>query len=198
MTLKCRSLALHIAISLGLPGLMAASLHAEPPVRSTDVPVRVRLSRDLQRVAADMMQRSPTFRAQLERLARTEGLIVTAEFDPTIGHRSFRARSVIHRLRTGETVAVIGIASHGNPVEWLAHEFEHVLELVEGVDLPALARRSGAVWRTGDGDMFETERAIRAGQRVLGEMRGKRARQTFLSNRGVPEDEIVGASDLAP
>ncbi len=198
MTLTCKRIALHAAVSITLLGFMAASLHAERPVRSTDVPLRVTLSGDLQRVAAKMMARSPTFRAQLERLGRTEGLRVTAELDPTIGHRSFRARSVIHRLRTGETVAFVSIASHGSPVEWLAHELEHVLEQVEGIDLRSLARRSGSVWRSGDGDMFETERAIRAGQRVLVEMRGKGGRQTFLSNHGVPEDEIVGAPDLAP
>jgi hypothetical protein len=56
-----------------------------------------------------------------------------------------------------------------SPEEWIGHEFEHVLEQVERVPLVELAARTGRVWRTAD-DMFESERAIRAGRRVLEEM----------------------------
>ena len=105
---------------------------------------------------------------------------------------------MIHRLRTGELLAFVAIEPTGSPVEWLAHEFEHVLEQVEGHHLPSLARRTAAIWRSGNGEMFETDRAIRAGRRVVEETRAKRSPQTFLSKKGVPEDEIVGAVGGAP
>lgn len=198
MTTTCRSVVLHVAFAvLGLAALTQA-LAAETPLRSPEVKVRVQLSTDLQTVAARMIQRSATFRSQLDRLEGTHGLVVTAHLDPAIAERSYRARSVIHRLRTGEMVAVVSIAPHGSPIEWLAHEFEHVLEQVEGLHLPSLVGRSGAIWRTGGGEMYETDRAIRVGRRVLGEMRGRRSDQTFLSNQAYRQDEIVGPVRHAP
>jgi hypothetical protein len=196
MTTTCRSLVLNLAAAvLGLTG-SPQTLDAEP--LPAGVPVRVQLSTDLQRVAARMIERSATFRSQLERLGSACGLAVTAHLDPAIEHRSYRARSVIHRLRTGELVAVVAIGAHGSPVEWLAHEFEHILEQVEGLHLPSLAGRTNGVWRSGSGEMFETARAIRIGRRVAGEMSAARGRQTFLSNQAYRQDEIVGPLSLAP
>jgi len=198
MTTTCRYVVQNAAaVFFGLAGLTQA-LDAETPLRPTGIPVRVQLSRDLQRVAAKMIERSPTFRSQLDRLEGADGLVVTARFDPTIEQRSYRAHSVIHRLRTGEMQAIVSIDPRGSAVEWLAHEFEHILEQVEGLHLPSLARRTTAIWRTGSGEMFETDRAIRAGRRVVGEMRGKRGTQTFLSNQAHRQDEIVGSVSAAP
>ena len=50
----------------------------------------------------------------------------------------------------------------------LAHEFEHLIEQLDGVDLRALAKE-GEARRLPDG-AFETERAIAAGQQVAGEV----------------------------
>ena len=136
--------------------------------------MRVQLSSDLQRHAGQMIERSPTFRLQLERLGSTDGLRVTVQLDPAIDQRSFRARSVIDRLRNGEMVATVAIGPRGSPVEWIAHEFEHILEQLDGVHLPSLAGRINGIWRSGTGEMFETERAIRVGRLVVAEMRGGR------------------------
>ena len=115
MTTTCRDVIQHVAAVLfGLAGLTQA-LDAETLLRPTGVPVRVQLSRDLQRVAAKMIARSPTFRSQLDRLESADGLIVTAHVDLTIEQRSYRARSVIRRLRTGEMVAVVASARGAAP-----------------------------------------------------------------------------------
>jgi hypothetical protein len=51
----------------------------------------------------------------------------------------------------------------------LAHELEHVLEQIDGVDLAGEERRGNRrVWRTA-GRAFETARAIDAADRVLRE-----------------------------
>ena len=55
--------------------------------------------------------------------------------------------------------------------ELLAHEFEHVLEQIEGVDLAALAASSGAA-RQVEAGVFESERARAAGRAVAGELYG--------------------------
>lgn len=121
-----------------------------------------------------MIKRSPTFRSQLDRLEKADGLSVRVHIDLAIDQRSFRARSVILRCRNGEMIATVAIGPGGSPVEWIAHEFEHILEQLEGLHLPSLAGTSG-IWRSGNGEMFETERAIRAGRLVLHEMRAQRA-----------------------
>jgi hypothetical protein len=198
MTTTCRYVVQNVAaVLIGVSGLTQA-LDAETPLRPARTPVRVQLSEDLRRVAAATVERSPTFRSQLDRLGRAAGLVVTARFDPTIDQRSYRARTVIHRLRTGELLATVSIDPRGRVVEWLAHEFEHILEQVEGLHLPSLARRTTAIWRTGNGEMFETDRAIRAGRRVVEETRANRSTQTFLSKKGDSEDEIVGSISGAP
>ena len=52
--------------------------------------------------------------------------------------------------------------------ELIAHELEHILEQLDGVDLQAQAG-NGVVWKAGDG-VFETRRAIEAGRRVAREV----------------------------
>ena len=57
--------------------------------------------------------------------------------------------------------------------ELLPHELEHVLEQVEGIDLPALAkRRASGVQEVGRG-VYETERARGAGLMALREVYGE-------------------------
>ena len=54
--------------------------------------------------------------------------------------------------------------------ELIAHEFEHVLEYVEGLDHRDASRRDrGQVWMVAD-NRFETARAIDAGRRVAAEV----------------------------
>jgi hypothetical protein len=171
MTTTCRRVLPNLtALLLGLLCL-TRGLGAESPLRPTGLPVRVQWAGDLQRHASRMVQRSPTFRSQLERLRNADGLAVTVRLDLAIDQRSYRARSVIRRLRNGEMVATVAIGSQGSPVEWIAHEFEHILEQLDGLHLPSLAGRISGIWRSGSGEMFETDRAIRVGRVVVGEMR---------------------------
>ena len=68
----------------------------------------------------------------------------------------------------GALAAEIEIRSVPDLTELLAHEFEHLIEQLDGVDLPALARQ-GEARRLSDG-AFETDRAIAAGHQVAGEV----------------------------
>jgi hypothetical protein len=61
-------------------------------------------------------------------------------------------------------------------VELIAHEIEHVLEQLDGVDLKAQVG-SGNVWKREDGG-FETRRATEAGRRVPREMRERSKAKT--------------------
>ena len=55
-----------------------------------------------------------------------------------------------------------------NTAEFIAHEVEHILEQLDGVDLHAQAG-NGVVWKR-SGGRFETERAIETGRRVAREI----------------------------
>jgi hypothetical protein len=117
-----------------------------------------------------MLVRSATFRRQCRRVADTRLLYVRIKYGSTLVDRSFRARTVVERYRSGVTIAHIEIRPLGPPEEWIAHEFEHVLEQIEGVRLAQLAGRTAGVWRSAP-DMFETDRAMRAGRVVADEIR---------------------------
>ena len=93
--------------------------------------------------------------------------------------RSFRARSHIQRARSGVILALVELTPFGGVEEWIGHEFEHVLEQLDGLRLEEMADGRGNVWRSSD-NMFETERAIRAGRAVAGEVRRSRDRQDKL------------------
>ncbi len=138
-------------------------------------PDRIRISKELIPHLEAMLEMSPTFRQQYERVMATPKLILTARVDPTFPNRTFRARSSMRRYDSGLLMVLIDIGPGLSPVEWIAHEFEHVLEQLEGVPLIELAehRRQGAFFS--GGGMVETARAMRAGRVVVGEMRSGRA-----------------------
>jgi hypothetical protein len=115
------------------------------------------------------LSRSPTFREQCRRVAETRRLYVRVRINGMPVDHRFRARTRILRFHSGVIIAEVELRTPWSPEEWIGHEFEHVLEQVERVPLVELAARTGRVWRTAD-DMFESERAIRAGRRVLEEM----------------------------
>ncbi|HEV8144527.1 MAG TPA: hypothetical protein VGQ77_16830 [Methylomirabilota bacterium] len=58
----------------------------------------------------------------------------------------------------------IRLAPFDEAVELIAHELEHVIEQLDGIDLEVHAR-AGTAWKKEDGS-FETRRAIEVGRRV--------------------------------
>lgn len=139
-------------------------------LESPDLPATIQVPDDLRIAVVRMLKQSETFRRQCRRLADATWLRVLVRRNMNILERSYRARSLIRRARSGMVLVLVEISPAGNPVEWIAHEFEHALEQLEGVPLSDLAGRSRLVWHSSEG-MFETERAIRAGRTVVAEMR---------------------------
>lgn len=83
------------------------------------------------------------------------------------------------RYEYGFIDAAVRLRLVGQAAELVAHEFEHVLEYVEGLNYRAAAQhQSGQVWMVSGGH-FETTRAIAAGRRVATEM--ARSRSARLS-----------------
>ena len=132
-------------------------------------PDNVLVPEGLRGAVAAMLRASPTFRRQCARLGRAAGLrvVVTRALIPGWAG----ARTQIVHMAGGRVVADVLLGYSGDHVTLLAHEFEHVLEQLDGVDLAAMAARSGTgVRQVSHAAGFETERAIAVGQQVAGEV----------------------------
>ena len=130
-----------------------------------------------------LLQRSATFRRQCERLAAVGVLRVTIDMTRALA-ASARAETVINRHEAGALRAAITLRPTDDYIELIAHEFEHILEQVEGVNLRAevLAHRA---WLTEDG-AYETRRASEAGLRVRRESDDSAAEPVQADRRKPP------------
>jgi hypothetical protein len=158
--------------------LLLASLR--PATAQDTPPGAVRMPPELEGVFRQILDRSPTFRAQYEHLAAARGVrvdVVLVSWLPGDRH----AQTVMRPAAPAgfdAWVEISGPRRLDEYAELLAHEFEHVREQLEGVDLGTLCRQHLAgVSRLADGS-YETERAIRA---------GRQASRELLSARPGPE-----------
>ena len=154
--------------------VMAGSLHIAPPLRG---------------VVVDLCRRSPTFRRQVARLTDADGLTVTVHrlVLPPPSTALWRAQTLITRVgglvRSADVQVPAGDARL--MAELIAHEFEHILEQLDGVDLKRWVGRSG-VRRVGadrEGSPIETERAQQVGRLVAGEYAAAAAEITAFKVR---------------
>lgn len=116
-----------------------------------------------------MLSRSPTFRRQYARLARAPVVSVVLRADMPAGRRVDALTQISSRALGVE--AVVHVMPSTRTVELIAHELEHIIEQLDGVNLRAKSRlRSSGVRVTADQDTFETTRAVLTGQRVAREV----------------------------
>ena len=115
-----------------------------------------------------LWSRSTTFRQQCRRLAGAHALVVLqgASAEETV----WDAESRIGVLGNGRILARVRVRTGRESVEVIAHELEHVLERIDGVQLPLDAMRRGS-GTTLAGGAYETRRATDAGRQVAKEVR---------------------------
>jgi hypothetical protein len=120
-----------------------------------------------------MLRQSPTFRRQCVRIASESNLVINIGIAQPSARSDFRAMTEISRQPDGRLTAFITIGPLHDTVELIAHEFEHVIEQMDGVDLAERASlpRSGVHQQSGTPGIFETIRATRIGKRVAAEVR---------------------------
>ena len=138
------------------------------------IPPNIELSDNYRLVVEAMLRRSATFRRQCSRIGRYHWLYVTV--GPDVSSRPIGgATTTIRRDRHGGLDATVRLTGQGDLAELIAHEFEHILEQLDEVDLAAMAGRTGTgVRAVSDAGHFETERAIAAGRIVAREMANAR------------------------
>jgi hypothetical protein len=153
-------------VSLVLTPLLAVRLMLPVTACDTSLPANIAAAAMQPQILA-LAQRSASFRQQCQRIGRTRVLRITVQLTSTIEGRA-RGQTVIHRYEAGGLRAEVFLQFGADYAELLAHEFEHILEQVDGVVLSDEIG-SGRAWRTESG-AYETRRAISAGVRVRGEV----------------------------
>jgi hypothetical protein len=148
----------------------ASAAWRSPAVRCEAMTVGLRIAAALRPILAEMCRRSPTFRRQVARLASERDLVVTITETAFPQRTPWRALTAIDcfsgRVRSADVQV-----QPGDPravAELIAHEFEHILEQLDGVALSRWIGRSG-VHRIGRDGPIETERARQVGLLVAGE-----------------------------
>jgi hypothetical protein len=125
-----------------------------------------------------MLRLSRTFRRQCVRIASEPGWTVHLNLRSHASRYGVRAVTTMHSKGEGGKTAIVELFNRNHDVvELIAHELEHVLEQVDGVDLRSLAaaRDSGVRSLSPDRPMYETWRAMRVGTMVSREVTGSSA-----------------------
>lgn len=121
-----------------------------------------------------MLRRSEAFRRQCLRLGNAPRVRVRIRTAFGSERGPWRARTNIVKGHGGAFDATVVIRSLFDLPELIAHELEHVIEQMDGVDLAARALLPDTGVRVSDGDSFETVRAMRIGALVGHETRNPR------------------------
>jgi hypothetical protein len=186
-TRRRAALAAFLMLAIVAPAAAASAQTLPPqtlPVGPALVPANIHASPALLHLLSRMARRSATFRAQCARISGTPGLVVRMRFAGLRDDRPFYARTTVRRHEYGAVIAEVDLYAPIDAVEIVAHEFEHLVEQIQGTDLRTLARvRGSGVTEVRRGE-FETQRAVEAGRRVAAEWS-----ETDRVAVAAPEDE---------
>lgn len=144
--------------------LVGTAVLASATVCAAQTVANIHIPAEAQSSVSDALDKSPTFRRQYDEISATRSVVVYVYVDDRELDASVRARTTIRKYSSGLILAMVSLPRDSSDrVELLAHEFEHIIEQIERVDLDALARCDAkAAWKRSDG-AFETARARRAG-----------------------------------
>jgi hypothetical protein len=146
---------------------------AEAVPRQLAPPPNLVVSSMFRPLLESMLRDSPTFRRQCVRIAADRGLTVRLSIGSAPMGSDVRAITRMSRTEMGHLTAVVDIGFRENAQELIAHEFEHIIEQLDGVDLASRAARANTgVTTIGHAtDKFETTRARRTGLKVAAELK---------------------------
>jgi hypothetical protein len=149
-----------------------------PQFENVGLPANLTVSSSLRATVESMLRDSVSFRRQCARVASSPSLAVSVDQALLLPTAPFQAITSVSIEPDGGLMARVLLGSRADPGETLAHELEHIIEQLDGVDLQSLAKRADAgVHRTYDGDRYETERAVAMGRQVAQELRMARRKR---------------------
>ena len=163
---------MHPVPTLATSGVVRTYVPVDTSSSAISPPGNLRVPPIYRRYVETLADRSPTFRRQCLRLAAAPWLTVMLAPLPMRRVEAMRARTQFLVNADGRRMALIEIGTLDDQFELIAHEIEHVIEQLDGVDLRVRARLpSSGVRRCDNGESFETVRAIRAGRLAALEVR---------------------------
>jgi len=110
-----------------------------------DWPVNIIVPRGVRPFMRTMLDRSPTFRHQWERIAVVRQLLIRVVVRTPSPNCGCRAFSVAEHYADGFIrITVYLLPPHVKDPELIAHEFEHALEQADGLNLKALVNVKGS------------------------------------------------------
>jgi hypothetical protein len=189
---------------------LAAPAHAQPLLEPSSAPplpaatvlspaVNIQVDPLLRPLIAKLLEKSPTLRRQWEAIGAAAAVRVSVMSTPLLREAlSARARTEVSRFALGGIRAVVELPAVVDITELLPHELEHVIEQIEGLNLPALARSGAAGVREISRGVFETSRARDAGLLAVREVYGEVDPALSAAARRVKRAWKVLAADGTP
>jgi hypothetical protein len=146
-------------------GAHAIAADADPMACPRTLPANIDLPRDLERMLTKIYRASATFRGQCDRIAAAGTLSVNVRLDTNIPSSCMaftrfqkKGRAVYADVHLPPSAKLMA--------QLVGHEFEHIVEQLDGLDLPILSRvRKSGVYQTSF-EVYESTRAQRVGRSV--------------------------------
>ena len=138
-----------------------------------ELPVNITVTSLYRPLVASMLQRSATFRHQCARIGRAPYLTIEIRSEVSGRRGAAAAWTNIVRQSGARLHAVVTVPFGDRRAELIAHELEHVLEQLDGVNLSSLSQVESSGVRECNcekNETYETTRAIKAGLRVAEEV----------------------------
>lgn len=188
MKLHLLTLLFALCFPLGLSGAMPAQTDEYERNEPAQLPPNLVVSKRELPLLERMWRRSATFRRQCERITKAHWLKVKLSFYPkALAPCGCRALTTVYRSKP---LANVHIFQPSSAIELIGHEFEHVLEQIEGVNLRLLVAAKDGRAQQNDSGHFETERARQAGRQVKSEYNRAR-RSEPLMTKAVTDSKSV-------
>lgn len=179
---------------LFLIGLLLVPTRAQaqqPHAACPQLPANLHVANSYRAWMMDLIARSPTLGRQCEVITSASHVQIYLE---SSRHLTGCCRARANFTRDGRSIhVVIEIPMTADFPELLAHELEHVVEQIEGVNLRAMAGTPRSGVREVGTNVYETSRATRAGRAAAGETRTCLNAGQFDCGRGAPL--MVAAKD---
>jgi hypothetical protein len=130
------------------------------------IPQNIGMEGYLKIIVEKALYNSATFREQCALIGKKNNLYVEIKIMPYLPD-GVKALSQIRRMSDGKIKIEVRLIPQllSSYIEMLGHEFEHIIEQIEGVNLSQMDSKQGA-FRSSNG-RYETLRAIDAGHRVV-------------------------------
>lgn len=161
------------ALSVSLPVLVMLTSgvpHSDPLFSAGWTPANLHATPAVRRDLAALLNLSPTLRRQAWQIDSCRRVRVLLRLAWPAALETARARTTFFRPEPGVTVALIEVPVGGTFGELVAHEFEHILEQIEGIDLAMLVRERSREVRELHPGVYETRRAKTAERLVRREI----------------------------